>query len=374
MSAEGGQPIVFDIGSDMCRAGFACNKGPTTVIHPVVNQQKFFKTHHIEDAYVSDDEYLRSAARNFQQVIERGNIIEYDYLDMLLRYIYRVELKAEPEEHPVLLTETALLANINRQKLIDTLFSGFAVPSFYVDLQPVFSLFASNRTTGVVLESGHGTTQVVPIYEGQKIKHAIAKLNLSGTDVTLMMQTLLRECGYMLNTTREMGFVRDIKEKLCYVALDFDAEMEKAGKTKEIEKSYELPDGNLITINDERFRGPELLFKPYLDHKEFDGIDTLLYNSINKSKKYYQKYFYSNILLSGGTTLLNGFADRLKKEFKKFDGVPSKIDIITNQEHKHAAWVGGAKVASLPIFPQMSISKEEFEEEGSRILYRKCFT
>ncbi|KAI5089823.1 actin, alpha cardiac muscle 1 [Silurus meridionalis] len=230
----------------------------------------------------------------------------------------------------------------NREKMTQIMFETFSVPAMYVAIQAVLSLYASGRTT-----------DLFKMNDKSLVRKQRARLDLAGRDLTDYIKKILTERGYSYVTTAEREIVRDIKEKLCYLALDFENEMATAASSSSsLKKSYELPDGQVITIGNERFPCPETLFQP-----SFIGTKDL----------------YANNVLSGGTTMYPGIADRMQKEITALAPSTMKIKIIAPPECKYSVWIGGSILASLSTFQQMWITKQEYVEAGPSIVHRKCF-
>ena len=261
----------------------------------------------------------------------------------------------------------------NREKMTSIMFETYSVPAMYVNIQAVLSLYASGRTTGVVLDSGDGVSHTVPIYEGYSLPHAIHRIDLAGRDLTEYMMKILTENGHSFTTSAEREIVRDIKERLTYVAQDYDAEMKKYDESSVGEKMYQLPDGRNIKVGSQRFRCPEVLFDPSLVGKEADGIHQTTYDTIMKCDIDLRANLYSNIVLSGGSTMFHGLRDRLVSEISALAPPSMKVQVVAPPERKYSVWIGGSILSSLASFQSMWITKDEFEDAGPNIVHRKCF-
>jgi actin len=204
------------------------------------------------DAVRSHEARSNSDSLTLTCPVEHGIVANWDCIEKIWHHIFYNELRVAPEEHPVLLTEDPLNPKVNREMTTQIMFETFEIPAFYVAVQAALALYHSGRTTGIVLDTGDGVTHTVPIYEGFALNHAIMRFRVAGHDVTDLLTKRL-EPHYRFTTTAEREIARDIKEKLCYVCEDFEIECHKVDQDPSAyEKSYELPDGQVITISNER--------------------------------------------------------------------------------------------------------------------------
>ncbi len=303
--------------------------------------------------------------------MDRGIVKDWDDMTRVWNYVYEQGLEiSQREDHPVLLTEAPLNPKSNQEKTAEIFFETFNCPALFFSIQAILSLYASGNTTGVVLDTGEGVSHAVPIINGFAIPSAITRIEVAGKDVTRYLQTLLRKSGYVFHTSAEMEIVRAIKEsKHMHVGNAYQFEHSHS----DVEKlEYKLPDGTIIKLDTERFKAPEILFKPHLLGLEYMGLHECITTSIESTDLDLRRTLYASIALSGGSTLFQGFGDRMLQEVKKLAPKDTRVRISSPPERKYSAWIGGSILASLSTFATMWTSAKEYRED-SNCLFKKSF-
>ncbi|CAF4892232.1 alpha-centractin [Pieris napi] len=367
------QPVVIDNGSGVIKAGFAGDQIPKCRFPNYIGRPKHIRVMAgaLEgELFVGPRAEEHRGLLSIKYPMEHGIVTDWNDMERVWNYIYsKDQLSTFSEEHPVLLTEAPLNPRRNREKAAEVFFETFNVPALFLSMQAVLSLYATGRTTGVVLDSGDGVTHSVPIYEGFAMPHSIMRVDVAGRDVTRYLRLLLRKEGVNLRTSAELEIVRSIKERACYLSPNPLKE-----ETMDSERAqYTLPDGTQLEIGPARFRAPEVLFRPDLIGEECEGLHEVLMFAIQKSDMDLRKVLYQNIVLSGGSTLFRGFGDRLLAEIRRLAPKDMKIRISAPQERLYSTWIGGSILASLDTFRKMWVSKREYDEEGHRAVHRKTF-
>jgi actin len=370
--------IIIDNGSGYVKAGFSGDEAPLAVFPSVVGKaknQSLMVGGDNKEYYIGQQAIEKKGVLKLSYAIEHGIVEDWDFMEKIWEHTFTNELRVDSCNHNVMLTEAPLNPTKNREKMTQIMFETFNVQGFYVAIQAVLSLYSAGKFTGVVFDSGDGVTHLVPIFDGYALPHSIQRINLAGRDITEYLQKILGERGVDLKTSAEKEIVKDIKEKLAYVALDFDEEMAKYKSGAAQESAFEMPDGSMISVGNEKFRSCEALFKPSLIGLEDDGVHEKTYQSIQKSDIDVRKDLYANIILSGGTTLLPGLPERLLKEVQKLapQNISSKVKVITPPDRKFCVFIGGSILTSISTFSCMWITKEDFAESGPSIVHRKCF-
>eukprot|EP01095_Lingulamoeba_sp_RSL-Kostka_P006413 TRINITY_DN2008_c0_g1_i2.p1 TRINITY_DN2008_c0_g1~~TRINITY_DN2008_c0_g1_i2.p1 ORF type:complete len:250 (-),score=54.54 TRINITY_DN2008_c0_g1_i2:510-1259(-) len=237
------RPIVIDNGSGCCKYGYSGYEEPIDSI-PTIVGRPISESEDMKSYYVGHEAQSKRRELDIRHPIEYGIITNFEDMTLIWRHIFEDLLNIDPKEHAVLLTEPPLNPKTSREKTTQIMFETFNVPGYFIVNQAVLSLYSSGRTTGIVLNSGHGITYSVPVYDGYTIVHATRRVDVSGRDLTDYLMKILDERGYSFSAPLDYEIVKDIKEKLTYIAFDYEEELEKNVD----EKSYELPDGEVIMI------------------------------------------------------------------------------------------------------------------------------
>ncbi|XP_078522009.1 actin-1-like [Lissotriton helveticus] len=366
--------VVIDNGSGLIKTGLSGEKLPRFVYSNIIGRARAMSVMigaGQKEYYIGDEAQAKRGILSIKYPVEHGVVTSWPDMELIWRNVYECDLRIQPSERPVLVTEVPLNPLCNREAMTQVLFECFRVPAMYVAIQSVLALYASGRTTGCVVDCGAGVTNTVPIFEGYCMPRAVLRQDVAGHDLTDYLMHILSEIGVSLVSTSEREIVQDIKERLCYVAVDIGMEMCK--RPCEIEKDYRLPDGNVIMVYNQRYRCPEILFSPANTGQGTPGIHELCNNTIQRCDIDLRQCLYCNIILSGGSSLFPGMHERLTKEVCNLVPCDTTVKVFAPVDRKLSVWMGASILSSLSAFQQMWVTAFEYKEVGPNIVHRKCF-
>eukprot|EP01007_Sphenomonas_quadrangularis_P002868 NODE_492_length_1424_cov_218.110545_g372_i0.p1 GENE.NODE_492_length_1424_cov_218.110545_g372_i0~~NODE_492_length_1424_cov_218.110545_g372_i0.p1 ORF type:complete len:368 (-),score=39.83 NODE_492_length_1424_cov_218.110545_g372_i0:249-1352(-) len=340
--------VVFDCGAFNLRAGFSGEDAPRFILP---------STTELVDGRVTDWDSMQNTWQRL-------------YNDCL-------RIPADDPSAPVLLSEQSLTPGSDRERAAQILFETLRVPAVYFSPAPVLALYASGRTTGLVVDAGYHTVHAVPIFEGFSLFHAITRLELGGSHLTEFLGSELAGRGICFPKAHQRDIIGFLKEKYCEVAPDYQALTGEPPGDDSV--THRLPDGSEVTLGRERFRCGEVLFEPSLigrPQRQTLGLHTAVIQAVGKvDTPDITPQFYSNMVLAGGTSMLRGLPERLTAEVKRLlqaNDASDSVRLLTPTERKTSAWVGGSILASLPTFQDCWVSQADWKEDG-HLIHRDCF-
>jgi len=298
-------------------------------------------------------------------------------------------MHVDPVAHPLLLSESSFTPKEQREKLMELVLEKFSSPAFFISKEATLSAYASGRATALIVDCGADMTTVTPVHDGYVLQKSILRSNIAGNRLTeLVHNAVLSRLSYSVRNKWEITplirshvtttfhnyqvweVVNDIKECSCYVA-------ESANVVTQIQSNptYELPDGTPLQLETDRFRIPEIFFTP--QSQQGGGytqtIPQMITTCIANCDAELRRELYNAVVVTGGTSLFNGFTTRLSKEIEVPQLYPLKTIIPTDTtERRYSSWIGGSILGSLGTFHQMWISKQEYEEVGKELVHKRC--
>jgi actin-related protein 2 len=314
-----------------------------------------------------------------------GGIADWPAFQMLLFYIFEKLGIEDLQRYNLLIPRPHSFSKQDMDRFVGFLFDEIGVGRITMHDQAALVLYTQDIETGVVVEAGEGQIRIIPVYQG----HAIPKLDknfpIGGRALSKYLIKLLRLRGYHLDLKDNRETARKLKEALCYVAMDPEEERKLAEETTILLDAFSLSDGSSITIGRERFEAPEALFQPSMLDVEGSGIADLLFDVIQQADIDCRVDLYENIILSGGTSAVPGFKERLQSRLEErhladvLQGDKSrlkgdwKIQVKSPKTHSCLVFEGAALFAdAIQDNAQYWVSRQEYHEHGVDAVLDKC--
>ena len=381
MAEKAETTAVIDIGSSFIKCGLQGDDSPREIIPTVVGTPASLTAH-----IPGQDDSLESAVGN--KVLESAGLLRIDNpvkrgqceskkdqenLGKILNQIHEEALAVSTDETNFMLTVPTLASWNHLKALTSYYMEESKAPSICYHNQGVLSMMGLYaRTTGIFCDIGHGVTQVAPIFNGYGLPCAAQRSHLGGADLDAYFRRLLFKEGRGFETSAELITVRKIKENGISCS---DVPFATGSKMPEPTK-VKLPDGSSVeldmTLTASQMMCSEVLFNPELVGRQMPGIHETIYSAIQACPMDIRRELFTDIHISGGTSMIDGLGSRLQSELTKLAPYCKELKVVEKETRQNAVFLGAAAMAEVGEYDDnFWITSKEFAEHGANIVYRK---
>jgi len=293
-------------------------------------------------------------------------VTNYADFESYIRDVYS-QMRLASEEYGVIATESVYPSNGAREKWCQIYFEEFNVLNFYLINSAVSGLLASGRKSGLAVTLGEAHCAVVPVIDARVVPNSALVSNVTGNDLTNYLMRLLTDSGYQITTSVEREIVRHTKELFGRLAPSYDTALAQNDQI-----TYTLPNDDVWKFTNEHYRVAEPLFQPALIGYSAYGLHDLIYQSLKRLPAEHVDTCRESIVAFGGSSLFQGFQDRLMHQLQPLFGSSHPIKVHASHDRKHASWIGASIFSTLSDFAKLMITKQEYDEHGPTIVHTKC--
>lgn len=369
--------IVIDTGAHTIKAGLGGEARPSKITPCVRGVNPFNK----DGIYYGDSATSKMGFLKMESPIKDGLVKDREMMIDLWDFTMDDLLGVDVCERPLMMSQPVHNCKDQVDWLSEIVFEEYLAPSLYIAHPPTLAQLSIGLTCGVVIDIGESQTQVVTVADGYQLASATSRISFGGQKIRDFVCQEFMEKGKGNDPLKINCAAIDFLYRRCTVPQDYQkvqdfykdrCEMPDSSPTnRPFKQIYCLPDGSSVDIGLLRHKVGESLFNPYLLGYDMEGIHKLLEYNIKKADLNIQSSLRQSITVTGGCSLFKGLDQRLESEMKLFSQSKFKSRVIAPVDRIRAPWLGGSILAVMDDFIDQSVSSQEYEEEGSRLVFKK---
>ena len=263
--------IIIDFGSHSIKCGFNYDPFPRLIILNVVgkiNNKSFSPLKDYNEYFCGYDALHNSSAIDitYPRIENNGKFSSTEEgkkdIESIFSYLFEEKLKSHEKLYSVFIIDSIFTSSKERETIAQILFEKLNIYQLHFEPQSIMTLYSTSKTSGLIVQSGEMSTEIVPIIEGYIISQGICNFPISGHQLTDKFGNVYKDIFDINNVSNHYWMTQKIKEKYAEI-LPTSKDFEELMKLKTLpKKEYILPDGNTVDLGKEIYEIPESIFNP----------------------------------------------------------------------------------------------------------------